>query len=252
MVLIELPDSTIARANPAPQVTLGDGLAGLFALYPGSVDLVLSDLPSGETNAPTDRKPSLPRLWQAIWHALGEDGVAVLMASSLRFGSELQRSQDQYFRYDLIWEKSTATGFLNAKLQPLRNHEFILVFSKKPTVTTYHPQMRGGFKPITRYARKEGAGRNYNRFNKLSASRHGATDRYPRSVLKFASVGTASSARVHHQQKPEELLRYLIRSYSRPGVLVVDPFAGSGSTLRAAIAEGRHALGWDTDPRYGS
>ena len=147
----------------------------------------------------------------------------------------------------MIWSKSLATGYLNAKRAPLRAHEFILFFSRQ--VSTYYPQMMQGATPI-HAARRAHNGENYGHSN-ASKSRAGATDRFPTTVLEFASVGTSSKIRKHPQQKPESLLRYLIRSYSNPGDLVVDPYAGSGSTGIASSAEGRSFRGWDSSPRFG-
>jgi DNA methylase len=235
-------------------VEWGDGLAGLCALRAGSVDLVLSDLPSGETRAEFDRPPRFAAMWAAFWHALRPDGAAVLMASNLRFAAALLGSQERHFRYDLVWKKSLAVGFLNARHRPLRSHEFVLVFSR--AAGTYNPQRTTGHEAIHANGARKGHGSvNYNRESAGGRSRGmaraGATDRYPRSVLEFGSVGTSDRSRVHPQQKPEDLLRWCVRTYSRPGELVVDPYAGSGSTGRAAAAEGRRFLGWDTDPRFG-
>jgi DNA modification methylase len=227
-------------------IHLGDGIVELAGLRPGSVDLVLSDLPSGETQAAFDRKPYLPSLWNEVWRALKLDGVAVFMASNIRFAAELVSEAN--FKYDLIWHKSIAGGFLNAKSRPLRAHEFILVFSRE--AGAYNPQMRQGLEPVHANAGRGSSGENYGPSG-AGASRAGATDRHPWSVLQFASVGTTSPSRKHPQQKPEEMLRWLVRTYSRPGDLVVDPFAGSGSAEVAALAEGREFLGWDSDPRFG-
>lgn len=228
-------------------IALGDGPAGLLSLQRGSVAVVLSDLPSGETRAEFDVAPDLDALWPATWHALRDDGVAVFMGSSLRFAARLMASQERYFRHDLIWSKSLATGHLNASRAPLRAHEFILVFSR--AVGTFQPQMTQGASPI-HAARRTLDSENYGAQTKVSYSRAGATDRYPTSVLEFASVGTSSKARKHPQQKPEPLLRWLIRSYSKPGELIADPYAGSGSTGNAAVAEGRAFVGWDSSPRF--
>ena len=106
----------------SPLVSLGDGLAGLRSLPLGSVGLVLSDLPSGETRAEFDQPPALSEFWPVVWGALREDGIAVLMASRIQFASSLIASQSKHFRYDLVWHKSIAGGFLNAKSRPLRAH----------------------------------------------------------------------------------------------------------------------------------
>lgn len=233
----------------AELIELGDGPSGLLSLAPATVGLVLSDLPSGSTQADFDEPPDLPALWSATWHALRPDGAAVFLASSLRFASRLLASQEKHFRHDLIWHKPHATGHLNAKRAPMRAHEFVLVFARRPGV--YHPQMRQGPGPIWS-PRRRGHGGNYGggAESQMLSCRTGATDRYPVSVLSFAGVSNWRG-RAHPQQKPEPLLRWLIRSYSNPGDLVADPYAGSGSTGAAAIAEGRTFRGWDSCPRFG-
>jgi site-specific DNA-methyltransferase (adenine-specific) len=232
-------------------VMRGDGIEGLSTLT-GNAALVLSDLPSGETRAEFDQPPDLGRLWPAIWGALKPNGVAVLMASNLRFAADLIESQPATFRYDLIWSKSRAGGFLNASHRPLRAHEFLLVFSR--VLGVYNPQMRTGLTPVHANAGRGSSGENYGRSGGDAAgrARAGATDRYPWSVLTFASPGTTDPRRVHPQQKPEDLMRWCVRTYSNAGDLVVDPFAGSGSTGHAALAERRRFIGWDLDPRFGA
>jgi len=235
-------------SNP---VVLGDGLAGLRSLSKGSVSLILSDLPSGETRATFDQPPPLSQFWAAAWDALKPEGLAVLMASRIRFAAALIASEPEAFRYDLIWHKSVAGGFLNARYRPLRAHEFVLVFAR--AASTYNPQMRQGLSPVHANAGRHSSGENYGPSGGDGAgrARTGATDRYPWSVLPFASIGTTSPTRRHPQQKPEELLRWCVRTYSQPGDLVVDPFAGSGSSAVAALAEGRDFVGWDSNPRFG-
>jgi site-specific DNA-methyltransferase (adenine-specific) len=254
---------------------LGDGLRGLASLKAGSVGLVLSDLPSGETNAKFDRKiagPDLPVFWSRVWRALKRGGNVVLFASSLPFAAEVIASQREHYRYDLVWSKSIKTGFLNAKHRPLRSHEFVLVFHRGRG--TYNVQMQDSTVPVSSNGVKGSKGsENYGtkrlrpiqvntRSGKLSEnydvasfakgkSRVGATDRFPSSVLHFNSIGVRHPDRRHPQQKPEDLLRYLVRTYSNEHELVVDPFAGSGSTGVAAIAESRRFAGWDSDPRFG-
>lgn len=234
------------------QIELGDGLSGLRSLTRGSVGLVLSDLPSGETRAAWDVPPPFPEFWSAVWGALRPDGIAVLMASRIRFAADLIASQPDAFRYDLIWHKSIAGGFLNARHRPLRAHEFVLVFSRGRGV--YNPQMRQGLGPVHANAGRHSSGENYGPSGGDGAgrARTGATDRHPWSVLPFASIGTTDRARRHPQQKPESLLQWCIRTYSNPGDLVVDPYAGIGSTGRAAGREGRPFRGWDINPRYAS
>lgn len=221
---------------------LGDGLAGLARLEPGSVDLLLSDLPAGITEAPFDEAPDLERFVDLARRAVGPEGVAVFLAGNFRFANAVVNACGRWFRHDLVWEKTSPTGFLNAKVAPLRAHELILVCG----AARYRPQYTRGHAP---YRRREGY---------LSANYGGAPTasesdgrRYARSVLRFASVANGpGGGRVHPQQKPIELMRWLVRAYSRRGGLVVDPFAGSGSTGVAALLEGRRFRGWEREERF--
>jgi DNA modification methylase len=233
---------------------LGCGIQGMLGLEPGSVSLVLCDLPSGETAAKFDVKVDLPSFWTAAWQCLKPTGIVVVMASSFRFANELYQSQKKAFRYDMIWSKSTATGFLNKDTRPLRSHEFILLFSRK--VGTYNIEMIETDIPISRNTRRKnehGAhGENYGSAGCCPGlSRAGETDRFPDSVIDTPCLGVKHPDRVHPQQKPDNLFRRLIRMYSNPGELVVDPCAGSGTTERAAIVEGRRSICWDIQERFG-
>lgn len=230
-------------------VLFGDGIEGLKSLDPGSVGLILSDLPSGETRAAFDRKADLKALWPAVWRALRSDGLCLLMASSLSFAAEVRASQLDAYRYERIWLKTIATGHLNAKHRPLRIHEYVLIFWRVEGV--YTPQMTMGHKPIHACHRTSHS-ENYGAFSRATDSRAGATDRFPTSVLEFASVGTTSAERIHPQQKPVDLLTNLILTYSRPGDLVADPYAGSGSTGEAANRCGRRSVLWDSCQRFGA
>jgi hypothetical protein len=127
------------RPLPFYAPMLGDGIDGLVSMSRGSAALVLSDLPSGETAAKFDRAPDFARFWPAVWEALSPTGCAVLMASSLRFAAAVVASQPKAFRYDMVWEKTLATGHLNAANRPLRAHEFVLVFARTGT-TVFNPQ----------------------------------------------------------------------------------------------------------------
>lgn len=217
----------------------GDGVAALARAC--GVDLVLCDLPSGETAAPCDTPIDLPALWLAVDTALAPAGNVVLMAHSFVFAARVVASRPGWFRYDLIWHKSIATGFLNAASRPLRAHEHVLVFHAG--AGHYAPDMQEGATPIHR-ARGGHGGKNYGAVNGTE-SRAGATDRYPTSVLQYNSVGTTSPERVHPQQKPTDLMRALVRMYCPPGGVVFDPCAGSGSAVVSAHAEGRHGIGYD-------
>jgi site-specific DNA-methyltransferase (adenine-specific) len=223
----------------------------MLALERGSVDMVLCDLPSGETNARFDKPVSLPLFWTACSHCLKRSGTVAIMASSFRFAAEVYESQRKFFRYDLIWSKSTATGFFNSKKMPLRSHEFVLIFCLGKSFT-YNPQMVETGVPIAKNSTRGRAhGENYGpKDNCAGISRVGATDRFPRSVWEINSLGVRHPERTHPQQKPEELFQRLILTHSNPGEIVVDPCAGSGTTERAAFSTGRRSLCWDIEERF--
>jgi site-specific DNA-methyltransferase (adenine-specific) len=167
-----------------------------------------------------------------------------MMAANLRFAAEVLAVAPKWYRYELIWEKSRAGGFLNARRRPLNAHEHILVFGGGQ----YRPQMTLGCQPIHANSGRRGTGANYGDAQGGKA-RAGATDRFPRSVLGFASVGTTAAHRIHPQQKPIALMRYLVRTYSRPGQIVADPFSGSGVVGAACGAESREFVGWEINAK---
>lgn len=221
----------------------GCGLVGMESLDESSVDLVLTDLPAGITRAEFDKQPDLQRFFEASWRILKPRGIILAMAANIRFASKIVDVESKFFRYDLVWQKTMGTGFFNAKKQPLRNHEHILIFYRKPG--TYNPQMSIGHGPIHANRRDKGHGMNYGAPGVETCARKGATDRYPISVISTGVVGTTSADRIHPQQKPLDLLKWLVKTYSNPSDLIVDPFAGSGSTGVAALSLGRQFMGWE-------
>jgi site-specific DNA-methyltransferase (adenine-specific) len=221
----------------------GNCLALLPQILPASIDLMLADLPYGTTQCTWDTPIDLVRFWPAVWRALKQAGTAVLFATQ-PFTSRLISSAYDDFRYMWIWEKPKATGHLNSKKQPLRAHEDIVVFFRKPG--TYNPQFEKGeaYKGTPRPASK--TTEHYSAYGEARGDNPGI--RYPRSVLRFSHALGKKEVKVHPTQKPVALLRYLIRTYSNPGDVVLDPCEGSGSTGEAAVLEGRKYIGIELDP----
>lgn len=227
-----------------PLLLLGDGIEGLREAADAGAALVLTDIPAGITRAEFDVLPDLPEFFAAAWATLRPNGVIAVLVANMRVATTV--AAHAHFRYDLIWEKSIATGFLNSKKQPLRAHEHILVFYRKPP--HYAPQMRAGFEPVHAATRSNGHGANYGAQTKVTHARTGATDRYPTSVLHHGCVGTSAPERIHPQQKPVDLMRWLILTYTEASDVVLDPYAGSASTGVAAQQEHRRFAGWESDP----
>lgn len=222
---------------------LGDFREVLPTLETESVDLLLTDPPYATTHLAWDTPVDWLLFWKIIERLCRASSPMVLFASGL-FTIKLINSNHKYFRYELIWEKNLPVGFLDAKRRPLRAHENVLVFIRKPRSSIYNPQM------VTGKVHKRG--------NLGSNSGHYSTQRttpgkmsnkyYPRSVVRFNN--TRSGKSLHPTQKPLELMMWLMRTYSKRNQMVLDPFAGSGTTLVAAKRLGRRAIGVEREESY--
>lgn len=200
------------------------------------IDMVLCDLPYGTTENKWDSAIDLDALWREYRRIVKPEGAIVLTAQGA-FTARLIVSNEGDFKYKLVWEKSKPTNFLNAKKQPLRKHEDICVFYRKQPA--YHPQMREG-KPYNKGVRKDQLTGSYGDFKPKLVKSGGM--RYPSDVIYFKTA--ESEGRVSHPtQKPVELGRYLIRTYSNENDLILDNAFGSGSFLVAAAMENRRFCG---------
>jgi site-specific DNA-methyltransferase (adenine-specific) len=222
------------------RLLLGDCLELLPTIEANSVGLVLADLPYGTTQNKWDSVIGLDRLWPELWRVLRPNGAAVLTSQGV-FTAQLIMSQARHFKYKLTWVKSKATGFLGVKYQPMRKTEDVCIFYRKQP--SYNPEMSPG-EPYDKGVRKAGAG-NYGSYDSCLIKSDGG--RHPSDVIYFSSAGHGasggSSGTFHPTQKPVPLGRYLVRTYSDPGDVVLDVTCGSGSFLVAAICERREAVG---------
>lgn len=178
-------------------------------------------------------------LWTQYKRIIKDNGCIALFAQT-PFDKVLGASNLNMLRYEWIWEKTQATGYLNAKKMPMKAHENILIFYKK--LPTYNPQKTTGHTPIhsyTKYVNTQNNTEIYGQMNK-ELSGGGETDRYPRSVLTFASDKQKSC--LHPTQKPLALCEYMIKTYTNPGDLVLDSCAGSCTTGVASINTERNFI----------
>jgi site-specific DNA-methyltransferase (adenine-specific)/modification methylase len=228
---------TAAEPSPPPhRLFEGDCLEVLGGVAPGSVDLVLCDLPYGTTQNPWDSVIPLDRLWRAYEQVLSPRGCVVLTGQG-PFTARLILGREAWFKYKITWVKSKPTNFLNARRQPLRRHEDVCVFyARQPT---YNPQFSPG-EPYDKGVRKNQLTGSYGDFRPVEVKSGGG--RYPTDVVYFATAESEGPV-WHPTQKPVALGRYLVRTYSNPGDLVLDNAFGSGSFLVAAALEGRRTLG---------
>jgi site-specific DNA-methyltransferase (adenine-specific) len=217
-----------------------DCLENLKRMPDGYVDMVLCDLPYGTTRNRWDTVIPLDLLWEKYLRVVKSSGCIVLFAQS-PFDKVLGSSRLDLLKYEWIWEKEAGTGFLNAKKAPLKSHENILVFYRN--LPTYNPQFEKG----TPYKQRKGGGTdNYNKDSVPEVVTENTGYRYPKTVLRF----DRDRAKVHPTQKPVPLLEYLIKTYTNPGMVVLDNTMGSGSTGVACVNTGRSFVGIDKDPGY--
>jgi site-specific DNA-methyltransferase (adenine-specific)/modification methylase len=223
--------------TPAPVLLVEDDcLRTLPAVPDGSVHLVLADLPYGTTQNPWDSVLPLEALWAQYRRILAPKGAIVLTAQG-PFTARLILSQEAWFGYKLVWIKSKATNFLNARRQPLRRHEDICVFYREPP--RYFPQMQEGA-AYDKGVRKAQLTGSYGDFRAVEVKSEGG--RFPTDVVYFKTAESEGPV-WHPTQKPLALGRYLVRTFSAPGDVVLDNVAGSGSFVVAAHQEGRRAIG---------
>ena len=93
----------------------GDCLKLLNEIDDNSVDLVFCDLPYGQTSCKWDCKIDLVEMWKQFKRIRKDKHTPFFFTCSTRFGYELIKSNEKWFRYDLVWEKSSPVGFLCAK-----------------------------------------------------------------------------------------------------------------------------------------
>ena len=214
----------------------GDCLEYMRRFPDNSIDMVMCDLPYGMTRNKWDSIIPLGELWKEYGRIVKDTGAIVLTSQGL-FTAELILSNRKMFRYKWVWEKSKPTNFLNAGRQPLRKHEDICVFYKKPPV--YHPQMVNG-NPYDKGFRKKQPSGSYGDFRPVHVRSDGK--RYPVDIVYFKTAESGGKV-IHPTQKPVDLGRYFIRTYTNPGDIVLDNAFGSGSFLVAALLEGRNFVG---------
>lgn len=217
-----------------------DCIAGMKEIEDATIDMIFCDLPYGITKNKWDSVIPLDKLWEQYNRIIKPNG-AILLFGQNKFTARMMLSNAKYHRYNIIWEKTTPTGFLNANKMPLRVHEDIMVFYK--SLPTYNPQKTDGHKrkvSTSHYKRNSLKTTNYGSYEPQT---YDSTERFPTDVWKFATDKQKLS--IHPTQKPIELCRYAIRTYTNEGDVVLDNCCGSGSILVAAKLENRHYIGMD-------
>jgi site-specific DNA-methyltransferase (adenine-specific)/modification methylase len=230
-----------------------DCLEGMKQIPDGTIDAVICDLPYGVLNGESeggswDSIIPFEPLWAEYRRVCKPTAAIVLFAQGM-FTADLMHSNPKMWRYNLIWKKGDrASGFLNANRMPLRNHEDIVIFYDK--LPTYNPQMRTGF---PNHTRGHGGGKLkngcYGKFDPWARSEVITTEKFPLSIIDIAKEHDVNK-QFHPTQKPVDLLRYLVLTYTNEGDTVLDNCMGSGTTAIACIKERRHFIGFELNKEY--
>ena len=241
------------------QLIKGDCLIEMGSIKDKSVDMILTDLPYGETRSKWDKILDLNKLWEQYLRIITDKGAIVLFGNE-PFSSYLRGSMPDLYKYDWKWVKNRATGFANCNYRPMRIYEDIIVFSKANASTggsanamTYYPQ---GLKEVNRVkkntSKRRGLINEKNNNAGVNNKMNGDSEyiqkytNYPTNVLFFDCEGKY----VHPTQKPLELIKYLIQTYSIEGNIILDSCMGSGTTGVACKELNRDFIGIEIDEDY--
>ena len=226
-----------------------DCLEGMKRINDGAVDCIITDLPYGTTACAWDSVIPFEPLWEQF-KRVTKPNAAIVLFGSEPFSTTLRASNLSEYRYDWYWKKAEATGHLQANLRPMRDVECVSVFYRKQC--TYNPQFTKG-EP---YKQKSGQVRYTSEANTIYYNKEygpGTRNdnpgiRYPKQCIEF--MGADRRKTIHPTQKPVDLLRYLILTYSNEGDTILDATIGSGTTAVAALMEKRHFIGFETNKEY--
>ena len=229
-----------------------DCLEGMKAIPDGTIDAVICDLPYGVLNknnpdAQWDSVIPFDKLWEQYNRICKPTAVIALFGQGM-FTADLMQSNRKMWKYNLIWQKDRVSGFLNANKMPLRSHEDIVIFYQQQP--TYNPQLTKGVPSHTRgkgnHQYTNGCYGDIKRID--TCNERDLSMKHPRSII-FAKKEHDDST-WHPTQKPVDLLRYLVLTYTNEGDTVLDNCMGSGTTAIACIKEKRHFIGFELSKEY--
>lgn len=238
------------------KLILGDCLEVMADIPDGSIDAIIADLPYGLVDCQWDSVIPFDKLW-AHYKRVTKPNGAIVLTSIQPFTTDLINSNRKWFKYEWIWSKNLPSGHLNAKKQPLRKHENILVFCEG--VTIYNPQ----YEPyMDSSLRRFGNGKTTVKRSRMAIkddsvySLVGKKDEpypiergsHPSSVQSIKCV--RNHDKIHSTEKPTALFEYLIRTYTNEGEIVLDNTAGVMTTAIACLNTNRRYICIERDDKY--
>ena len=211
------------------------------------VDMVLTDPPYSITQCKWDTSIDINKMWKYL-KQLTHQNTPILLFGNEPFSSNMRLSQPTLYKYDIIWDKMIRTGHLNAKKQPLRQYENIMVFyDKQPT---YNPLMWTGKETNHPHRTKKKTTNVYGEHHEVPTKL--TKKKYPTNIVRVNARKEEcnNTKRLHPTQKPVRLLKYLILTYTGKGDTVLDFTMGSGSTGVACRETNRNFIGIELDTKY--
>ena len=223
----------------------GDCLQLMPDIPDESIDMILVDPPYQRTQNKWDSIIPLDKMWEQYLRIIKPNGCMAIFADGM-FMADLMKSQAKLWRYNLVWDKVLSSGFLNANRQPLRVHEEICIFYKKPP--TYNPQKILGEMNHSKGKKKSCDNNNYGKYNFVDNREELGELKHPTSILRFQKPHPSVS--VHPTEKSVELCEWLIKSFTNEGATVLDSCMGSGTTGIACLNTNRIFIGMELDDNY--
>ena len=218
------------------------------------VDMVLTDPPYGTTANNWDKILPFNEIWDKL-NKLSTNITTTMLFGSEPFSTQLKQSNFKDYEYDIYWIKNRSTGFVHANNKPLKNLELISVFSKGTTVHKGQSKNRMTYNPQGLIEINKSVNAGHSKFGTMNGKRPSHKTEYvqkytnyPKMTIEFDTVPTNKS--VHPNQKPIELLEYLIKTYSNENDTVLDFTMGSGSTGVACLQTNRNFIGIELDKKY--
>ena len=245
-MLNNAPNPLLHIADVSGSALINADCMDILPLIPDkSVQLILADLPYGTTACKWDSIIPLEPLWNEYKRIIKDNGAIVLTASQ-PFTTKLISSNYEMFHHEIIWNKRFAANYAQAKTHPQKIHESILVFGVKPN---YYPQMILRDKPIKKG--KNAGAEMYGGVSGLGRADYVGkiyTHKYPETIVEYSS--RAEKRGLHPTQKPLELMKYLIKTYSKENDMVLDNTMGVGTTCLGAKELNRSFIGIEKEVKY--
>ena len=207
------------------------------------VNAIITDPPYGTTACKWDSVIPFDAMWERL-KMLRNDNTPIVLFGSEPFSSALRMSNIKEYKYDWIWRKTKAQGFLNSKKMPLKDYENILMFYNKPPI--YNPQgvVYGNFKTDRKAKQQHGIGV----YGIEKEYGYSGMSNFPKQIIEFSNP--SGKGHLHPTQKPIDLMEYLIKTYTNEGDIVLDFTMGSGSTGVACVNTNRKFIGIELDENY--